>query len=626
LAKQNNNTSASAPKKEKKLSNQILDFNEVFGQILPVAEQMQAQFNHAIGAWEQLSQWSGLPSMIPLQSTTMGAIQPFMNSVMGACQSALSQIPVHSLGQVQTEYAAELSSLLAAAFNNLPNPEGKPTQPASLDAWIDGDKRFSSPDWHDHGIYEFTAAMYSLNARFTKRIVELVPDDSPEKRKVEYAVEQMVDAMSPANFFVTNPEAQKKLLETKGESLTQAIQNLMTDMQKGRISQTDESAFQVGINVATTAGDVVFECDYFQLLQYKPSTEKVSKHAMLFVPPCINKFYILDLQPANSLVNFIVGQGHSLFLVSWKNPGESESRFTWDGYVEDGVIKAIEVTKSISKQSKLNVMGFCVGGTLLATALSTLASREDNSINSVTFLTTLLDFSDSGALGIFVDEDQVKAREETIGKGGLMPGKDLSGAFSSLRPNDLVWNYVVNNYLKGEKPPVFDLLYWNSDSTNLPGPMFAWYLRNAYLENKLCQPGQTIVCGFPVDLGLIDVPVYILATREDHIVPWTSAFQTSHLVSGDVRFVLGASGHIAGVINPAHRNKRNYWIGKGEIPATAEQWFNHAEEVPGSWWNDWAQWLEPMKGGEIKAPVNTGNAKFKPIEPAPGRYVKERVA
>ena len=387
------------------MNKQIPDFNEVFGQLLPVAEQMQqqmqAQFQQAMGAFGQLGPLPGLQAAAPLQNATMGAIQPFMNSIMGACQAALTQIPVHSLGQIQAEYAAELSALMASAFSSLPNSDSKTKQPVPLDSWIQGDKRFASADWHDHGVYEFTAAMYSLNARFTKRIVELVPDSSPEKRKVEYAVEQFVDALSPSNFFVTNPEAQKKLLETKGESLTQAIQNLMADMQKGRISQTDESAFEVGVNVATTPGDVVFECEYFQLLQYKPATEKVGKQPMLFVPPCINKYYILDLQPSNSLVNFVVEQGHTLFLVSWKNPTEADGHFTWDGYVEDGVIKAIEVVKAISKQLKLNVLGFCVGGTLLATALSTLANRGDDSVNSVTFLTTLLDFTDTGALGVF---------------------------------------------------------------------------------------------------------------------------------------------------------------------------------------------------------------------------------
>ncbi|WP_370260681.1 PHA/PHB synthase family protein [Limnobacter sp.] len=611
------------------MNNQFKGFEEVFGQLLPVAEQMQqlqqhmqTQMQQVMGAFGSLP---GLQGVAPINPVTMGAIAPFMSSVMGAFQQTLSQIPVHSLGQIQTEYTAELSSLLASAFSNIPTAEQQQAATHCLAQYLEGDKRFASPDWRDHGVYEFTAALYSLNAKFTRKIVDLVPDNSPEKRRMEYAVEQLVDALSPSNFFVTNPEAQKKLLETKGESLTQAIQNLLADMQKGRISQTDESAFEVGVNVATTPGQVVFENEYFQLLQYTPSTPKVGKVPMLFVPPCINKYYILDLQPANSLVKFVVDQGHTLFLVSWKNPTEAEAHFCWNGYVEDGVIQAISVAKAIAKQPKINVLGFCVGGTLLATALSTLANRGEDCINSVTFLTTLLDFTDTGALGVFVSEEQVRAREESIGQGGLMPGKDLSSAFSSLRPNDLVWNYVVSNYLKGEKPPVFDLLYWNSDSTNLAGPMFAWYLRNTYLENNLVKPGHVEVCGEPVDLGLIDAPVYVLATREDHIVPWTSAFQTSHLVSGEARFVLGASGHIAGVINPASKNKRNYWVCEGDLPATPEAWLKKAKEVPGSWWNDWAAWLEPLKGGEVKAPAKPGNTKFKPLEPAPGRYVKQRV-
>ena len=270
------------------------------------------------------------------------------------------------------------------------------------------------------------------------------------------------------------------------------------------------------------------------------------------------------------------------------------------------------------------MLGFCVGGTVLATALSVLATRGEKSVHSVTFLTTLLDFTDTGALGIFVSPEQVKAREESIGKGGLMPGKDLSGAFSSLRPNDLIWNYVVNNYLKGEKPTAFDLLYWNSDSTNLPGPMFCWYLRNTYLENNVSKAGKITVCDTPVDLGLIDVPTYVLAAREDHIVPWSSAYATTQLISGKSRFVLGASGHIAGVINPVAKNKRNYWVAQGTLPATSEAWFKKAQEVPGSWWSDWAQWLEPHKGGAVKAPAKAGSAKYKPIEAAPGRYVKEK--
>ncbi|MFN4329963.1 MAG: PHA/PHB synthase family protein [Limnobacter sp.] len=609
------------------MNNGLFDFQGVLGQFAPMAEQFQqswqTQWQQALKGFGGMSGAGFTPGLNP---ATLGAIQPFVQSVLQSCQQSLSQISVQSMGQLQSEYASELATLLSSAFAGLPKVDAaQAAPPVPLSTWLDGDKRFSSPDWHDKGVYELTAALYMLNAKYTKRVVELLPEGTSDKRRLGYAVEQLVDALSPSNFFVTNPEAQKKLLETKGESLKQAIDNLLADMQKGRISQTDENAFEVGVNVATTPGAVVFENEYFQLLQYQATTPTVGSVPMLFVPPCINKYYILDLQPDNSLVNFMVNQGHTLYLVSWKNPTEENSHFTWDGYVQDGVIKAIDVVRTASKQDKINVLGFCVGGTLLGTALSTLAQRGEDCINSVTFLTTLLDFSDTGALGVFVSEEQVRAREESIGQGGLMPGKDLSSAFSSLRPNDLVWNYVVNNYLKGEKPPVFDLLYWNSDSTNLAGPMFAWYLRNTYLENRLCQPGATSVCGLPVDLSLIDAPVYILATREDHIVPWTSAYATGHLVSGEVRFVLGASGHIAGVINPASKNKRNYWVLEGDLPESPDEWMVKAKTVPGSWWNDWANWLEPYKGKAVKAPAKPGNAKFKPLEAAPGRYVKQRV-
>lgn len=553
------------------------------------------------------------------------AIQPFLSSTMNAIQQAFSQVSVSSLGQLQSEYATEMSALMTSAMNSAPLTGDEQGPKVSLDNWIDGDKRFSSKDWHDHGPFELTAALYSLNSRYTRKLLDLLPENLPERRQVEYALEQMICALSPSNYLATNPEAQKKILETKGESLKVSIENLIGDLTKGKISQTDDTAFEVGVNVATTPGDVVFENRYFQLIQYTPTTEKVGARPMLFVPPCINKYYILDLQPSNSLCAYLVSQGHTLFLVSWKNPQEEDSDFSWNGYVEEGVLTAIDTVCDITRQKQINILGFCVGGTLLATALSTMAGRGDDKIASVTFLTTLLDFSDTGALGVFVTEEQVKAREETIGAGGLMPGKDLAGAFSSLRPNDLIWNYVVNNYLKGEKPPVFDLLYWNGDSTNLPGPMFTWYLRNTYLENNLIDPGRVEVCDIPVDLGQINAPVYILATREDHIVPWTSAYLTSQLVgSENVRFVLGASGHIAGVINPANKNKRNFWVNDDGLGESAEEWFDGATEVPGSWWSDWANWLEEFKGNEVKARVKPGNTKHKAIEPAPGRYVKQK--
>lgn len=627
------------------MNHQMPDFQEVFGQFLPVAQQFQEQFQKQMqqamqgdaseanpfaqffnGASPDSSTLNSLLSQIgggPVNPVTLGAIQPFLHSTMSAMQQAFSQVSMESLGHLQSAYAAEMGALVTSAMSSAPHLGDENTPTVPLDHWLDGDKRFASKDWHDHGPFEVTAALYTLNARYTRKLLELLPENLPERNQVEYALEQFISAMSPTNYLATNPEAQKKILETKGESLRVSIENLLADMAKGKISQTDDDAFEVGVNVATTPGDVVFENEYFQLLQYKPTTEKVGQRPMLFVPPCINKYYILDLQPANSLVAYLVSQGHTLFLVSWKNPQEENAHFSWDGYVEEGVLTAIDTVCEISKQKQINVLGFCVGGTLLATALSTLASRGQDKIESVTFLTTLLDFSDTGALGVFVTEEQVKAREESIGQGGLMPGKDLASAFSSLRPNDLIWNYVVNNYLKGEKPPAFDLLYWNGDSTNLPGPMFSWYLRNTYLENNLCEPGRVEVAGEPVDLSLIDAPVYVLATKEDHIVPWTSAYGTSQLVSGNTRFVLGASGHIAGVINPVSKNKRNFWV-NDELPADPKKWLETAEAVPGSWWSDWAAWLEPHKGTEVAAPKKPGNSKFKSIEPAPGRYVKQK--
>ena len=435
---------------------------------------------------------------------------------------------------------------------------------------------------------------------------------------------------SPSNYLALNPEAQRLALESKGESIAQGMQHLLHDLQQGHVSQTDESMFEVGRNVATTEGAVVFENELFQLIEYKPSTDQVHERPMLFVPPCINKYYILDLQPDNSLIRYTVAQGHRLFVVSWRNADESMSGVTWDQYIEDAAIKAIRVVQDISGARQINTLGFCVGGTILATALSVLAARGEQPAASMTLLTTFLDFSETGVLDLFIDEPMVQMREMTLGLesptgGGLLKGKELASTFSFLRPNDLVWNYVVGNYLKGETPPAFDLLYWNSDSTNLPGPMYCWYLRNTYLENNLVKPGHATVCGVPVDLGAIEAPAYIYASREDHIVPWEGAYRNTQVLKGKRRFVMGASGHIAGVINPPAKNKRSHWIGKtSALPATAGAWLDKAVEHPGSWWTDWSEWLAPLSGKRIAAPKTPGNRQYKAIEPAPGRYVKQK--
>jgi polyhydroxyalkanoate synthase len=360
-----------------------------------------------------------------------------------------------------------------------------------------------------------------------------------------------------------------------------------------------------------------------QLIQYAPLTDKVAAKPLLIIPPSINKFYILDLQPENSLVRFIVEQGFTVFLVSWKNVGTAEAHFTWDDYLEMGPLTALDVVRSVTRVKKPNVLGFCVGGTILASALAVARARGEDPVESLTLMTTLLDFADAGELGCLVDEASVAAREAAIGKGGLLKGQELANVFSALRANDLVWQYVVGNYLKGRKPQAFDLLYWNSDSTNLPGPFLTSYLRNMYLENNLRVPGRLKMLGVKVDLGKVDAPAYVLATREDHIVPWKSAYLSRGLLGGDTTFVLGASGHIAGAINPASKNRRSYWV-SGAGVADPDEWLEGATEQSGSWWLHWIEWLKARAGKQVAARGKAGNTRYRPIEPAPGRYVKER--
>ena len=499
------------------------------------------------------------------------------------------------------------------------------------------DRRFASTAWQGNPMSAFNAASYLLNAKFLNAMVDTVETTPQQKQKIRFAVQQIVDAMSPANFLATNPEAQQKLIETKGESLTKGLANMLADMNKGHISLSDESAFEVGRNLAMTEGQVVYENPLFQLIQYKPLTAQVHQRPLLMVPPCINKFYILDLQPDNSLVRYAVEQGNTVFMISWSNPDQSLAKTSWDDYIEQGVIQAIRVVQDISGQQQMNMLGFCVGGTIASTTLAVLAARGEHPASSLTLLTTFLDFSDTGVLDVFIDETQVALREQTLKDGGLMPGRDLASTFSSLRPNDLVWNYVQSNYLKGNEPPPFDLLYWNSDSTNLPGPMFCWYLRNTYLDNSLKVPGKLTVAGEKVDLGTIDTPAFIYGSREDHIVPWMSAFNSLNILNQGKpkanRFVLGASGHIAGVINSPAKNKRSYWTndaaavklgkaGKQGAPLAADAWLAGATEHPGSWWPQWAAFLAEHGGKSVKAKAKLGNASHTAIEPAPGRYVK----
>ncbi|MEN3109678.1 PHA/PHB synthase family protein [Uliginosibacterium paludis] len=487
-----------------------------------------------------------------------------------------------------------------------------------------GDRRFNAPEWADSPLHDYMRQAYLLNARFLGNVAEMLPiPDSSARNRMQFMMRQCIDALAPSNFAATNPEVVRKAIDTGGESLTQGLLNLIADLEKGRISMTDDSAFEVGGNLATTPGSVIYQNEVMQLLQYAPLTEKVSRRPLLIVPPCINKYYILDLQAENSFVRYAVEQGVTVFLVSWRNPKAAQSSLGWDDYLDKGVLQAIEVVRRVSKVEKPNVLGFCIGGTLLAAALAVARARGEDLAESVTFLTTMLDFAETGDISCYVDEASVASSEAGIGKGGLMTARELSQVFSSLRPNDLIWNYVVDNYLKGNKPTAFDLLYWNSDSTNLPGPFAAYYLRNTYLENNLRVPGKLTMLGQSVDLGRIACPAYFIAAREDHIVPWKTSYLGRRLLSGETTFVLGASGHIAGVVNPASKNKRSYWTNE-DSAATSDEWLAGAVEQRGSWWPHWMAWLARHSGDQIAARSKLGSRDYKPVEAAPGCYVKER--
>jgi polyhydroxyalkanoate synthase len=488
-----------------------------------------------------------------------------------------------------------------------------------------GDRRFAAKEWRDNPYYDYVKQSYLLAAQYVEELVEAAELEPQAKERARFAARQWIDAMCPANFPATNPAALREALDTRGESLARGLANLLGDVQKRRISQTDESAFEVGRNIAVTPGDVVYENDLIQLIQYKATSAEVARRPLVMVPPCINKYYVLDLQPENSFVAYALAEGNTVFMVSWRNVEAEQGHYTWDDYLELGVFEPLRVASEITGSDQVNALGFCVGGTFLGAALAVLKEKNPDLVASATFLAAMLDFSETGQIGLFVDETSVAMREATIGAGGILPGRDLAFVFSSLRANDLVWPYVVNNYLLGGGPAAFDLLYWNSDSTNLPGPMYCYYLRNTYLENRLREPGALVNCGVPVDLGKIDLPIFVLATREDHIVPWRSAYQTIRLLgSKEKSFVLGASGHIAGVINPAAKKRRSHWV-SDSYPSDPQAWLSKATEKPGSWWPVWSQWLAKHAGGKRKAPAKTGSREYKAIEPAPGRYVKQRV-
>lgn len=540
-----------------------------------------------------------------------------MSTLISSALSAMA-VPSEKLAAIRVSYLKSLSDLIAQTQRGTLSP------PA--------DRRFSDDAWSSAPAHLLHAHMYLLTVQTLNDMVDAAQVDLPVRERLHFGIMQWAQAASPANFLLTNPQAQKKALETQGQSLSKGLELLFADLQKGRLTQTDESAFQVGVNVATTPGTVVYENPLMQLIQYSPQTETVFEKPLLIVPPCINKYYILDLQEHNSFVRHAVEQGFTVFLISWRNPLPEDTDHThlatWGDYLTHGVLQAIDVTKQISGQDQINALGFCVGGTMLATALALAQAQGQKPVASLTLLTSFLDFEHSGVIDVFVDELHASTRDQQLGAGGLMTANELATTFSFLRPGELVWNYVVNGYLMGTAPRSFDLLYWNSDGTNLPGPFFAWYFRNAYLENNLIQPGKVRIDGYPIDLGVLDMPAYIYGSKDDHIVPWQGAFASSKVLSNPDRFVLGASGHIAGVINPPERGRRSYWAqnpGSALDPQlTYDQWLDGATEHSGSWWPDWIGWLAQRSGSKINAADQAGNDQYIPIEAAPGRYVQVR--
>ncbi|WP_275096534.1 class I poly(R)-hydroxyalkanoic acid synthase [Sedimenticola hydrogenitrophicus] len=488
-----------------------------------------------------------------------------------------------------------------------------------------GDRRFKHEGWEEQPAFNAIKQSYLLVSKWLRDQVQGVEGlDEHTAEKVEFFTERYLDAMSPTNFAATNPAVIEKVIETKGANLVHGLKNMLEDLEAGkgelRIRMTDTSAFELGGNVATTPGKVVFQNRMFQLIQYTPATDSALKRPLLVIPPWINKYYVMDLQPKNSLLKWLVDQGHTVFVVSWVNPDSSYAETSFADYVTEGVIAAVDAVEQATGESEINMIGYCIGGTLLATTLAYMQAKGDQRVKSATFLTTMLDFASPGELGVFIDEEQICGLEKKMNESGYLDGTQMAGTFNLMRANDLIWSFYINNYLLGNDPRPFDLLYWNSDSTRMPARMHAWYLRNLYLENNLCKPGGVTINGVPIDISKVDIPVCFVSTVEDHIAPWKSTCSGARLFSGDVRFMLGGSGHIAGIINPPAAGKYNYRV-TDRLPADVETWAAEAEVVEGSWWPEWDRWVKALADDQVAA-RQPGDNGMPIIEEAPGSYVK----
>ncbi len=492
-----------------------------------------------------------------------------------------------------------------------------------------GDARFKDEDWSKNFLFDMVKQSYLIAARHIREAVAKVDGLPAEsEKKVAFFTRQYVDALSPSNFLLTNPQVLRETLASGGQNLVRGLNNLLADIEKGggklRVSMTDESAFELGRNVATTAGKVVYQNDLMQLIQYQPTTPQAFRRPLVIIPPWINKYYILDLREKNSFIRWGVQQGHTVFVISWVNPGARLAQKGFDDYMLEGPLAALDAVEKGTGSREVNFIGYCLGGTLLGATLAYLAEKKQHRVAAATFFVSLLDFSQPGELGVFIDEAQVESLERKMNERGYLEGAEMAGTFNLLRANDLVWSFVVNNYLLGKDPFPFDLLYWNADSTRMPARMHSFYLRNMYIKNAMGVPGGITLAGVPIDLSRVKLPAYFISTVEDHIAPWKTTYKGARYLGGPVRFVLGGSGHIAGIVNPPAAKKYHYWTNDA-LPESPEGWFSSATQRPGSWWEDWQRWIEPHGGGLAPARV-PGDGGLEVLENAPGSYAMMRIS
>jgi len=494
-----------------------------------------------------------------------------------------------------------------------------------------GDRRFKDREWSENAAFDFIKQSYLLAARYIENAADEANGlDEKTKHKIEFYTKQFIDAMAPSNFALTNPEVVRATLESKGENLIKGLKNLLDDLERGKgrlqIKMTDYEAFEVGKNIAVTPGKVVYQNDLIQLLQYEPTTPTVAKRPLLIIPPWINKFYILDLRPSNSFIKWAASQGQTVLVVSWVNPDERLAQKTFEDYMDEGILDAVQAVEKATGERELNLIGYCLGGTLTAATLAYMAAAGDKRVRSVTFFTTLVDFTEAGDLTVFIDEEQLKSLEARMAKKGYLEGADMATTFNMLRANDLIWSFVVNNYLLGKDPFPFDLLYWNSDATRMPMAMHMFYLRKMYQENLLVKPGAITLRNVPIDVRKIAIPACILSTKDDHIAPWRATYAATQLYKGPVQFILSGSGHIAGVVNPAGSDKYGYWTSDAKKnPKKPEDWLKAAAEQTGSWWPEWKKWIAEFEGEQVPA-RKPGDGKLKVLEDAPGSYVKVKAS